>query len=332
MRRKWFIFLALCVILAILAYRYSGWKFDWRLFFTTLRDIKPAWFAASIAVTILTYLVRAIRWKALLSPIKTVGTFSLFTTNVMGFSAIFLLGRAGELVRPLWLARREKVSVSASFATIIVERFLDSTMLIGLFAWALLTVTVSADSAKSLALMKNAAWLIVAGSVGAIIFLFILRSNVDRVVRLIPIPKIASLVENFGQGLSFLQSGRSFAVVLLHSAILWLTIALQSWLTLRGMNFIMPLSIAATTLVMVGAAIGSIAQIPGIGGGFQVAFALCLTTFFRVSPERAAAAALIAYLVSNLPTLAVAIPCMLGQGLTIKEIRNTIRSPQSESL
>jgi len=149
-------------------------------------------------------------------------------------------------------------------------------------------------------------------------------------VRFIPFPKVASLIENFGHGLSFLQSGRGFAVVLLHSVLMWILIALQAWLTLKGMNFDLP--IAATTLVMVGAAIGSVAQIPGIGGGFQVAFAFCLTKFFRVPPEAALSAAMIGYLTNNLPTLAATIPCMLKDGLTIREIRNTIRNPQSETI
>jgi uncharacterized membrane protein YbhN (UPF0104 family) len=137
-------------------------------------------------------------------------------------------------------------------------------------------------------------------------------------------------VENFGHGLSFLQNGRSFAIVVFHSVVLWITIALQAWLTMKGMNFNLPF--AATTLVMVGAAIGSVAQIPGIGGGFQVAFAFCLTKFFRVPAEAALSAAMIAYLTNNLPTLATTIPCMLKDGLTIREIRNTIRNPQSESI
>jgi len=284
----------------------------------------------SILVTVVTFFLRAFRWQELLAPVKKIALGPIFTTTVMGFSAIFLLGRAGELVRPLWLARRQKVSVSASFATIIVERFLDSTMLIGLFAWALLTVKVSTESAHELAAMKNAAWYIVVGSAGAIALLFFFRFNVDLVVRYIPFRKLASQVENFGHGLSFLQSGRSFAVVVFHSVMLWIAIALQAWLTMKGMNFDLPF--AATTLVMVGAAIGSVAQIPGIGGGFQVAFVFCLTKFFRIPAEAALSAAMIAYLTNNLPTLATTIPCMLKDGLTIKEIRNTIRNPQSETI
>ena len=330
MSRKWFIFLVLCVIAAIVAYRAAGWEFDWSIFFSTIRNIHWGWLTMSVAVTVFTFVIRAIRWQELLKPIKKLGFGPVFTTTVMGFSAIFILGRAGELVRPLWLARREKISVSASFATIIVERFIDSTMLIGIFAWALLTVKVSAGSTHELALMKDAAWYIVVVSAGAIALLFILRFNVDLVVRYIPFQRVAKLVENFGHGLSFLQSGRSFAIVLFHSVVMWILIALQAWLTLKGMNFTLPF--AATTLVMVGAAIGSVAQIPGIGGGFQLAFTFCLTQFFQVPKEAAISAAMIAYLASNLPTLATAIPCMLKDGLTIKEIRNTIRNPQSETI
>ena len=84
--------------------------------------------------------------------------------------------------------------------------------------------------------------------------------NVELVVRYIPFPKLASLMENFGHGLAFLQMAAalpSFSFI----GLMWIMIALQAWLTLKGVNFHMPL--AATTLVMVGAAIGSVAQIPG---------------------------------------------------------------------
>ena len=330
MSRKWFIFLILCVIVAIVAYRMSGWSFNWGLFFSTIRNIHWGWLTISILVTLATFFLRAFRWQELLAPVKKIALGPIFTTTVMGFSAIFLLGRAGELVRPLWMARRENISVSASFATIIVERFLDSIMLIGIFAWALLTVKVSTESAHDLALMKSAAWYIVGVSAAAIALLFLLRFHVEWVVRFIPFPKIASQVEHFGHGLSFLQSGRSLVVVLVHSIMLWIVIALQAWLTMKGMNFDLPF--AATTLVMVGAAIGSVAQIPGIGGGFQAGFAFCLTRFFKIPAEAAISAAMIGYLTNNLPTLATTIPCMLKDGLTIREIRNTIRSSQSETL
>ena len=49
-----------------------------------------------------------------------------FRATVIGFAASFLLpARAGEVIRPYVLARREGLSAPAAFATIILERLLD---------------------------------------------------------------------------------------------------------------------------------------------------------------------------------------------------------------
>jgi hypothetical protein len=57
-----------------------------------------------------------------------------------------------------------------------------------------------------------------------------------------------------------------------------------------------------------------------------------MAKFFHIPAEAALSAAMIAYLANNLPTVATTIPCMLKDGLTIREIRNTIRNPQSETI
>jgi hypothetical protein len=88
--------------------------------------------------------------------------------------------------------------------------------------------------------------------------------------------------------------------------------------------------VAAATLVMVGAAIGSIAQIPGIGGGFQVGYALCLSAFLHVPAEQAFATALIATVFSYVPTIVSAGLYMLAQGISLRDVRTTVRNPESE--
>jgi uncharacterized membrane protein YbhN (UPF0104 family) len=86
-----------------------------------------------------------------------------------------------------------------------------------------------------------------------------------------------------------------------------------------GMNF--DLTARESALVLVAAAIGSIAQVPGIGGGFQAGFAFCLTTFFAVPAEQAIAASLVAWAVSYIPTVAAAGVYMVVQGLSFKDLR-----------
>src|SRR5215467_9830381 len=140
MSRKSLFFLCLAVAAAILLYKWSGLGFDWSLFFSSLWNVQPIWLAASIVATLMTYVVRAVRWQALLSPVKSVRMGVLISTNVLGFSAIYLIGRAGEVVRPVWLTRQEQIPLTSSVATIIVERFLDTLMVVALFGWALLVV------------------------------------------------------------------------------------------------------------------------------------------------------------------------------------------------
>ena len=168
-------------------------------------------------------------------------------------------------------------------------------------------------------LMKRTAWIMVIGSIGAIAVLFFFRSNIDRIVGFIPFAKIASLLRNFSEGLSFLQDSRSLGLALVHSVAVWIWIVLQFWFMLLGMHF--EFSISAATFVMVGAAIGSIAQIPGVGGGFQAGYIFCMTTFFAILPEKALATSLVAWVSSTVPTVAVAGLYMISQGLSLKDLK-----------
>src|SRR5688572_12093682 len=100
MNRKLLVLLALLVIVGIVAYRTLGGDFNWELFFSSLRDVKLGWLSASVVLTLTTYLIRAMRWQVLLAPLKSIRIQPLFWTTIVGFSGIYVLGRAGGLVRP----------------------------------------------------------------------------------------------------------------------------------------------------------------------------------------------------------------------------------------
>src|SRR6516162_9914557 len=133
MNRKLLFLLILTVIITIALFRLTGLDFDWSLFVSSLWNVQPAWLAASIAATMLTYVARAFRWQVLLNPLKSIRMGPLISSNVLGFSAIYLIGRPGEFVRPLWLTRLEQIPISASIASIIVERVLDLLMVVAFF-------------------------------------------------------------------------------------------------------------------------------------------------------------------------------------------------------
>src|SRR5262249_42376654 len=107
--------------------------------------------AVGVGVTLMTYALRAFRWRYLLAPIGPTRYSTAFETTVIGFAASFLLpARAGEVLRPYLLARREHLPPTACFATIILERLLDLVtvlLLFGLFVVLVDPASLAGDPA-----------------------------------------------------------------------------------------------------------------------------------------------------------------------------------------
>ena len=71
----------------------------------------------------------------MLKPLSAARFSDLFAATTIGFSGVFLVGRAGEFVRPVVLSMRDpRVRPSASLVTIIVERIYDLTAVALMFA------------------------------------------------------------------------------------------------------------------------------------------------------------------------------------------------------
>jgi len=142
----------------------------------------PAYVGAALLVTFLTYLIRARRWQALLAPIGPTRFRTAFRTTVIGFAISFLIPRAGEVVRPYLLARRESLPASATFATIIVERLLDLVAVLLLFGLALPFVDIDIGSDV------QASGLIAAlVALAALVVLFLSAGHPERLFRRIDV-------------------------------------------------------------------------------------------------------------------------------------------------
>ena len=85
---------------------------------TEMQQARPDLLALTLALTGVTYLVRAERWQYLLEPLGKTRFWVAFRTTVIGFAASFVLpARAGEVLRPYLLAKQENLPATAAFAT-----------------------------------------------------------------------------------------------------------------------------------------------------------------------------------------------------------------------
>src|SRR5688500_11413184 len=117
-----------------------------------MQSARPEFLLVAMVLTAGMYLVRAERWQYLLEPLGHTRFWVAFRTTIIGFAATFVLpARAGEVLRPYLLARKERLPATAAFATIILERLLDLVTVLGLFAVFVLVAdpdSMRADPAK----------------------------------------------------------------------------------------------------------------------------------------------------------------------------------------
>ena len=132
--RKYVEFVALCLLASALLW-WFGRNLDWREVGHRVGNANPYLLIVAVIIICLAYFVRAFRWGALLKPLGAARFSDLFVATTIGFSAVFLIGRAGEFVRPVVLPMRDpRVRPSASLITIVVERIYDMAAVALMFA------------------------------------------------------------------------------------------------------------------------------------------------------------------------------------------------------
>ena len=297
------------------------------------RRADPRLLLAALASLVITYLLRAVRWQYLLAPIGRVRFSSALETTIIGFAASFLLpARAGEVIRPYLLGRREHLPWTPAFATVILERLLDLVTVLLLFAVFVLSAgpgTLSGDPAL-FGRVKAGGLLAGGAAVAALVVLFLLAGHPERLGRAAlrierVLPKraaqaLASFVEAFAQGLAVMrQPGRLFVSLLL-SLPLWLSIAAGIFVTSRA--FHMTFGYLGSFLVMTLLIVGVAAPTPGAVGGFHAMYKFTVMTFFGASADRAVGAAIVLHAISFVPVTVVGLILMARDGVSLGRIQS----------
>lgn len=292
------------------------------------RRADPVLLVLAVSITALTWVLRAWRWQSLLAPIGRTHFGNAFRTTVIGFAASFFLpARAGEIIRPYLLAKKEGLNPAAAFATIILERLLDMATVLLLFALFVFTVSngVLTGDATQLAHVKFWGAVAAAAAIAGLLVLFVLAGHPERlgraagrVERVLPARiarTVAHFVESFAQGLAVMRQPARLAVALLQSFPLWLSIAAGIWLTSRAFHITFPYagSFLVMTLLVVGVAVPT----PGAIGGFHVAYLVAVQTFFAAPADRASGAAIVLHAISFVPVSLLGIVFMAREGLTL---------------
>jgi glycosyltransferase 2 family protein len=313
-------------------------SFDFAAAWRSLGTASPTLVLLSVAINLVGFLVRAWRWRYLMAPIREgVGMYNLTSTTFIGFMVSFLVPfRLGEVVRPILLARRERVSPSATLATIALERLLDTLTVMTLFLVFILSARGAALlSAAPGEAASQASLLLRRGALGAgalvlvaVPLVVILVAFPGRVVAILHrlhggrsswATRAIEVVERFITGLGAVRRGRDLAASLLLSVALWLLIDLSVFVGTSA--FGLPLRLPDIFLLILPLAVGIAMPTPGGVGPYEFLAQISLTDFWGIPRAVAAAAAIALHAIALVPTIAIGLAFMWRDGLRPADVK-----------
>jgi uncharacterized protein (TIRG00374 family) len=295
----------------------------------------------AMGTTAVTYVLRAVRWKYLLSPIGHVGLGNALRMTVIGFAASAVLpARAGEVLRPWLLARKEGLSATAAFATIILERVLDTVMVLLFFGFFLLIADPDFARGDPVAFSRLklggvGAALVSLLALGMMFFLAGHPRTLDSLQalfeRVLP-ARLAAVgtrfLRTFAEGLAIVRQPRRLAVALLWSVPLWLSIATGIWLVSRAFHIELPFT--GSFLVMALLVVGVAVPTPAGVGGFHYFYRLAATAFYAAPNDRAVGAAIVLHAVSFVPVAVVGLILLAREGISLAGVGSVLRTDRAE--
>ncbi len=272
------------------------------------------------------HVLRAVRWKVLLTPIAEVSLRRVLVASFIGYLAILVLPlRAGEVVRPVMIREQGRLSGWAAAGTLAAERIVDALMVSVILFIGLQVATPLdplperlGDLPISVAFIPRAAYTALMLFTAALLVMLAFyrwKRATRRFIRwalggISPRLSewVAARIESVGEGLSFLSRWRHSVPFLLMTAAYWLLNVACTWLLGWGAGFD-EFSYAQASVVTGVLAMGiMIPNAPGFFGAFQFSLYAGLAIFYPRDQVMGEGSALVflMYLSQTLITLAFA--------------------------
>jgi glycosyltransferase 2 family protein len=325
------------VLGALIYLQFRAWEsFDWSKFLAETGRVDKLFILAGILLTYFAYVLRAVRWKIFLRPSRPdVTAVQLLSPTIVGFTGLSLLGRPGEFIRPYLIARRTNLPISSQMAVWTVERIFD----IGAFTLLLVLAAFFSPGGHrpeiDSALQKTALFLGVIVTVLTIGAIAIARSGEGIAVwveRRLPShfgERLALRVREFRLGLDTIHGLGSFLQLIVVSVLMWGVIALAYRAVTHSYgDATLTIPQNQLFLLMAASMFGSLVQLPGVGGGSQLATITTLNRVFAVKPELAASCGIMLWLVTFMSVIPLGLLLAHNARLSLRKLSD--ESQQAE--
>jgi hypothetical protein len=329
--KKWQFWLGVSISILFIWLALRGLRLD--QFWDAVKTANYWWLLPGVAVYFVAVWARAWRWHYLLQPIQDVPTRRMFPITAIGYMGNNIYpARAGEVLRAVVLKRRQGVSVSASLATIIVERIFDGVVML---SFVFINLPELAHLTGSSGFVGNIQQVAVIGTgvfLGALLVfllaaMFPIRSSMLGtwlIERMLPVrvgERVAGLMHKFLDGLASLRSPLGIFMVFVTSVIIWLLETGKYWFVMHAFNF----SVSFFALMLMNGIVNlatTIPSAPGYIGTFD-APGIAVLVAYGVNQATAAGYTLVLHVALWLPITLLGAYFLTREGISW---RDTLRA------
>ena len=288
------------------------------------------WILPGVLVYFVGVWARTWRWHYLLRPIKPISLKAMWPIVVIGYMGNNIYPfRAGEVLRAYLLKKKEGVSISASIATILVERIFDGLVML-LFVFVALPFAPNLpDWLRQTIILASLAFF------SALVIFLVIAAKPDLsrifyrwvIFRFIPTGlqlKFLTLADRFVEGLNSLTSLRDILMVFFTSVIIWLLETMKYWFVMHAFNF----TVSFFALMLMNGVVNlatTLPSAPGYIGTFDGP-GIEVLKVFGVDPATAAAYTLVLHAALWLPITLLGLVYMAYESLSWQDFDQAIEA------
>jgi len=326
---NWKFWLGVLISCAFLYFAFRN--VDVGLIFLSIKSTSLPFLIPVVMLTVLFYLIRALRWFYLLEPIKKIGLSNLFSSTVIGFAANCVLpARLGEFIRADYIGRMERISKSSSLATIVIERLFDVFTILLIFLFVILFTDFSPEWESIGKALKTGGFLFLIVFLLSILLLIGLKKKTQAFLNIAQnllffLPgkikqKIVDILKDFSKGLVLVKGPFQLLAVIFYSLIFWCLSVLQIYILGLSMGLSLPFLAPFFILVLLCFSV-AIPSAPGYIGTFHLACQYGLI-FFGFSREKALSMAILLHAAGFIPTVILGLIIFLLQHISLRNLTN----------
>lgn len=297
---------------------------SWSETTAVLREARLVYVAPIVLAAIASLYLRALRWGVLLAPLARIESGSLFSATAIGFAANMLLPlRAGEVLRPWFLARKHGLALPQTIATVAIERLFDMATLLLFFGIATLTLPLPVE-------WRSYGWVFLATFLVFLALLVGLQRIPERTITMLSVllgllpqrfsEALLGMVRQFAEGLGSLRNGSAIGLAVAYSIAIWTTMAASFGFGLSALDLPVPWARGGLSLTAIVAIAVAIPGGPGFIGMFQVGCEVGLG-IYGIGKSVAFSYSVLVHVLQFATSVSLGLYFFLKENLSLQEVR-----------